>query len=69
MNCPFYGRALYQTRFAATGPQPFVLIDSRGNQCAVVTDSHSPCRMEIHGEVPDWKTCPLVRDIRMEGDT
>jgi hypothetical protein len=67
MNCPFYGRALYQK--GVFGGTPFLLLDTEGNQCAIVIDSHAPCQMEIHGEVPDWKACPIVRDLRMEGAT
>jgi hypothetical protein len=65
MNCPFYGRAMYQTGLIG-GPRPILLLDTRGNQCAIVTTSHTPCSMEVNGEEPDWKACPLVRELRME---
>jgi hypothetical protein len=68
MNCPFYGRAMYQTGVIGT-PRPFLLLETGGNQCALVVTSHAPCMMEICGEVPEWKTCPQVRDMRMEADT
>ena len=66
MNCPFYGHAYYAAHNGAPHQPPFVLFPSGGNQCALDTDSHAPCRMEQHGEVPDWKTCILVRSARCE---
>lgn len=65
MNCPFYGRAMYQTRLFLP-PRPFLLLDTKGNQCGIILNSHSPCRMEIAGETPDWRECVLVKDLRME---
>ena len=47
-RCPFYGFS------AARGN----LIDTKGNQCALITNSHSPCRMEMNQEDPDWEACP-----------
>lgn len=67
MNCPFYGRALYLAPPIAQSPNPpFVLFDQGGNQCAMVMSRHAPCLMEVEGQVPDWQTCVLVRDARME---
>jgi hypothetical protein len=63
MNCPFYGRALFAQMIQ---PFRFVLLDSQGNQCAIITDSHAPCRMEIEGLPIDWKECPLVQHVRLE---
>lgn len=65
MNCPFYGRALFTTLIVPSRP-PFVLFATAGNQCGLTTTSHAPCRMEIAGETPDWKTCILVKEIRCE---
>jgi hypothetical protein len=65
MNCPFYGRAMYQKGVIGAAI-PFLLLDTNGNQCGLIADSHSPCRMEIDGETPDWRACILVKDIRME---
>lgn len=50
--CPFYG-------FHAT---PNFLVDQKGNQCALITDSYSPCQMEMGEEEPNWELCPLRRD-------
>jgi hypothetical protein len=36
------------------------LIEQQGNECAVITTADSPCRMEIDGQEPDWRTCPLL---------
>jgi hypothetical protein len=43
--CPFYG--------FFCGVFSGILMDQDGNQCALITDSHSPCRMEN----PDWNEC------------
>jgi hypothetical protein len=59
MNCPFYGCALWKP-----DPFPVMLLDSHGNQCALVTLSHSPCQMELMGQVPDWRTCTLVNRVK-----
>lgn len=59
MNCPFYGRALWESITA-----PFLLVDTRGNQCALITDAHSPCAMEIEGREIDWRACPRVAEVR-----
>jgi hypothetical protein len=66
MNCPFYGRAMFCSPVPTRSHPPFVLFRQDGNQCALVLTSHSPCRMEIAGETPDWKDCILVKEIRME---
>ena len=55
MNCPFYGR--HTVLRGAAFP---ILIAQQGNQCAVITTAYSPCRMEIDGQEPDWRTCPLL---------
>lgn len=51
VGCPFYGHAFISAFGAlhATG----------GNQCALITSSHSPCWMDV-GEhrSPDWSDCP-----------
>lgn len=48
-NCPFYGFCYIKT----TG----TFIDSQGNQCALVTDSYSPCKMEVEGREVCWNDC------------
>jgi hypothetical protein len=69
MNCPFYGRSLIvqpeALRTVQTNMPPFILLDMLGNRCALIVTSHSPCQMELAGRQPDWKTCPLVQDIRV----
>jgi hypothetical protein len=52
MSCPFYGAAIA----APHGVVP-VLMPSGGNQCALITGAHSPCRMEIEGDAPAWGEC------------
>lgn len=53
-NCPFYGC------HDAMG----LLIDSGGNQCALISESYSPCKMELEGLPVNWKTCPVFLDRR-----
>jgi hypothetical protein len=66
MPCWFYGYSMF-VNMARDGPSyPFVLIPTHGNQCGIVTGSHSPCRMKIDGLEPDMEACPLLRDIRLE---
>ena len=45
--CPFYG--FY------TGPG--ALLDQKGNQCALMVDSYSPCQMGLQEQTPDWNKC------------
>ena len=48
-KCPFYGFHFAMGLF----------MDSQGNQCAMMNDSYSPCRMEIAAKTPAWEQCPL----------
>lgn len=48
-GCPFYGF------FAYNG----MMMDQRGNQCAVITESYSPCHMQMKKQIPDWNKCPF----------
>lgn len=50
-RCPFYGKHAV--------PLMRVLIEQGGNQCALVTSSYSPCRVEMAGGVPDLEQCEL----------
>lgn len=53
-DCKFYGcHAVLPMR---------LLIESRGNQCALITTAYAPCQMEVQGLVPDWSRCPLNTD-------
>ena len=56
MNCPFYGR-----HAVLRGPAFPIMIAQQGNQRAVITTAYSPCRMEIDGQEPDWRTCRCWR--------
>ena len=49
-QCPFYGFYLSQIR---------TLVNQNGNQCALITDSFSPCGMEMRHEQVNWQECPL----------
>lgn len=52
MSCPFYAHSLF--------PHDWILIENhRSNQCALITDAHSPCILEFTFHRPaDWATCP-----------
>lgn len=47
-RCPFYG-------FGQGFPASFM--DTKGNQCALITGSFSPCPMKMNGDTPDWNAC------------
>jgi len=64
MNCPFYGHALFPAMTARRQDPPFLLFASGGNQCALITTAHSPCKMEVEGQEPDWSKCRLVNLAR-----
>jgi hypothetical protein len=38
----------------------FGLVPQGGNQCALVTESYSPCSMEVSDSDPDEKICARV---------
>jgi len=46
-QCPFYGFHMVRG----------MLMDQSGNQCALITDSYSPCQMEIRRQTPNWNEC------------
>ncbi len=48
-RCPFRGFTIILNS----------MVDSKGNQCALVTDSYDPCRMETAGDEPNWSECPF----------
>ena len=50
-RCKFYGCAAVKLIKA--------LVPTGGNQCALVTTAHAPCRMEIDGEEPRLEECEL----------
>jgi len=52
MSCPFYGKCAI--------PMLQRVVSQNGNQCALIMESFSPCRMEVHGgKTPDWDRCSL----------
>jgi hypothetical protein len=65
INCPFYGRAYFEGVRGSQNP-PFVLYPSRGNQCALITDRHSPCVLAGERAPVDWRACLIVRHARAE---
>jgi hypothetical protein len=63
-NCPFYGKYLYRPPPHAS--TPFLLLDQRGNQCALVSEKYAPCYMEINGLAVDWRECPVMKDVEAQ---
>lgn len=49
-NCPFYGFYLQ--------PAMRIMIYQHGNQCALISGSYSPCKMDHTGRKTDWHKCP-----------
>jgi hypothetical protein len=45
--CPFYG---FNGSFG-------MMVDQEGNQCALLTNSYSPCRMEVNKQTPNYSKC------------
>lgn len=58
-RCPFYG---FSGECAAMGFKTFT--ETRGNQCALLADSHSPCQMGYKGQTVDWDKCSLNDEER-----
>ena len=56
--CPFYG-----FHFC---PPAGTINDQQGNQCALVTDVYSPCKLEVRGRSPDFRDCPFNNDRHRE---
>lgn len=50
-KCPFYGFHTSLTHAA--------ILDQDGNQCGFITQTYTPCPMEIHGKIPDWNQYDL----------
>lgn len=48
--CQFYGYA--------AAPALRVLTHTGGNQCALITDAHSPCEQQRRGKPIHLETCP-----------
>jgi hypothetical protein len=72
-NCPFYGRHMRtlmpgaDTTLASLPIDPpvilppFILIDQRGNGCALIHRAYYPCQEEIAKRPVDWQTCHLIQ--------
>lgn len=55
--CPFYGfNGMHGS-----------LMDSKGNQCALITDSFSPCQMEMAEDNPNWHECGFNTEEHRKG--
>lgn len=69
--CPFFGRAgvpvvaSENPELIETGGKVLALtlelFPTGGNQCALILASHAPCAMEVNGQAPDWRACPLLK--------
>ncbi len=49
MICPFYGKS-YHVELG-------VLLETHGNQCAIVRVAHAPCTMEMRHLPVEWAAC------------
>lgn len=47
--CPFYGFG-----YVFNG-----ILDTKGNQCALIKESHTPCQMEVQQQEPNWYKCSM----------
>lgn len=57
MPCKFYGKSAHEL-FR-------ILTPSGGNQCALVTARHSPCKLEIGGDAhPELENCEWCGSAR-----
>jgi hypothetical protein len=52
-NCPHYGMSPHG-------------MPTHGNQCALITHAHAPCKMEIRGQEPDEHSCKLLIDATLQ---
>ena len=57
-KCPFYGFFL--------SLDDKIMINSKGNQCALKTQSYSPCIMQIDDQEIDWSKCVYNSDKDFE---
>ena len=64
-NCPFYGFSIF--RPDTNQGFAFVLISTRGNQCALMHNRHAPCHMEMSHLPVEWSACPYVKEVRLGG--
>jgi len=52
-NCPFYG---------CSGDQGY-LVETGGNQCALVVQRNAPCENEVEGKAVEWSACSRFNAI------
>ena len=50
-SCPFYGF------YISVGRKFSIMMDQRGNRCALVKKRYSPCHMEMDKLKPCWNNC------------
>jgi hypothetical protein len=58
--CRYYGRSHVLLKLTGLLVQLGGL-RLRSNECAVIFDSHAPCKMEMLGYAPDARRCPIAR--------
>jgi hypothetical protein len=56
-DCPFYAHSIIKV--LSRSARPWLIIPTpSSNACALITDAHSPCRMEVEEDAaPDWNRC------------
>jgi hypothetical protein len=62
-NCPFYSRSLH--RLPLNADYPFVMLHSRGNQCGLILNAHSPCYLEIESQPVEWSKCKVIERLQV----
>lgn len=64
-RCPFYGYHAVKLKREGTASgyvetaRPGFLVPQGGNECALITETFSPCRMEMQGLEPELEQCEL----------
>jgi hypothetical protein len=66
MKCKFYGTCCAGLMGSAAAPEFPVLLTQGGNQCGLIVEKYSPCRMEIAGQEVDFDQCELKGTARAE---
>lgn len=55
-GCKFYGFCSF--------PDLKVMVTQGGNQCALISEAYSPCRMEVRGLAVEFEACELRGSAR-----
>lgn len=53
-RCPFFAHYLHLDPRISGG---ILIPNPNSNQCALITDAHSPCIMQLDDKQPSWRGC------------